>query len=450
MSSSRRPQSVSVRLLAGVILAGTLSVLDSTIVVPLLGAIGSEFGGGTAVSWLVAAYLLASTVTIPLWGRWMDLRGERAPMWAALACFAAGTVISATAPSLGVLILGRVVQGLGAGGVVPLGQAILAARCGSEERARLQVYYNVAYGMAAGLGPLVGGALLHVSWRWAFWLILPFIAAVAWLLAGEMRHEPHGGAVRPFDAVGSAILTVGLTVLLVGIERTWPAWIVSGAMLVAAFLVWSRRHRDGLIPTAILSSRTIMSCAFLGLLIGFVQFAFLTYLPLLSQRLNPDLNSGLVVIPLTVLWMTLGAFTSVLALRTGTRVLALVAVALGVAAGVVVALWFALGVLFVASALVGISAGLVLLPALLLAQHAAPNADVGAATSTFVLLRNFGGAMGVVAAAVVLQDHGVGPTMWMLAAVASLGLVPVALMPGLAGERLIRDAKDVEHAHAHV
>jgi len=159
----RRPSGVSVRLLVGVVLAGTLSVLDSTIVVPLLSSIGEDLGGGSEVSWLVAGYLLASTVSIPLWGRWMDLRGERTAMWAAVSVFLLGTIVSAMAPSLGILILGRVIQGLGAGGVVPLGQAVLAARCSSGERARLQLYYNIAYGLAAGLGPLIGGALVSVS-----------------------------------------------------------------------------------------------------------------------------------------------------------------------------------------------------------------------------------------------------------------------------------------------
>ncbi|MFM9050336.1 MAG: MFS transporter, partial [Actinomycetota bacterium] len=122
------------RVLIGVILTGTLSVLDSTLVVPLLTTIGADFGGGSEVSWLVAGYLLTSTVTIPLWGRWLDLRGERDVMWAALAVFLAGTVVSLSAPSLEILIVGRLIQGVGVGGLVPVGQAILAGRCTSPER----------------------------------------------------------------------------------------------------------------------------------------------------------------------------------------------------------------------------------------------------------------------------------------------------------------------------
>jgi MFS family permease len=440
--SGRLPINVSLRLLVGVILAGTLSVLDSTIVVPLLGTIAEEFSAGSRVSWLVAAYLLASTVTIPLWGRWMDLRGERTPMWIAVWLFLLGTIVCALAPGLDVLILGRVLQGIGAGGIVPLGQAVLAGRCSSEERAHLQMYYNVAYGTAAGLGPLVGGALLDVSWRWAFWLIVPFVIAVAISLVGELSDEPKSSTHRPFDKLGSALITVGLTAMLLGIERSWWWLLLAGSLVVVWFVMRSLRIRTGLVPRGLLTSAPVMACSFLGLLIGFVQFAFLTYLPLLSQRLDPDLNSGLVVVPLTVLWMTLGAVTGVLAIKLGSKTLVGAAIVCGVLAGIVVAVWFTLPALIVASVLVGACAGLALIPALLLAQHSAPSEDIGAATSTLVLLRNFGGALGVAVTARVFADFGLTATMVMLTAVAAAALVPFAMMPGASKERSMRMVRD--------
>ena len=442
----RRPSGVSVRLLVGVVLAGTLSVLDSTIVVPLLSSIGEDLGGGSEVSWLVAGYLLASTVSIPLWGRWMDLRGERTAMWAAVSVFLLGTIVSAMAPSLGILILGRVIQGLGAGGVVPLGQAVLAARCSSSERARLQLYYNIAYGLAAGLGPLIGGALVSVSWRWAFWLIVPFTVAVMVTLWGQLKSTPIAGERKPFDGLGSAILTVGLTALLLGIERTtW--WVAVVGVLALVMFVVRSRHRDGsLIPSSILTSRVVLACGLAGLVIGFVQFSFLTYLPLLAQKLDASMNSGLVVIPLTVLWMTLGAVAGRIALRTGSKPLVLISMVLAVAAGATVALWGALPSLFIAATLVGAAAGLALLPALLLAQAASPKADIGAATSMVVLMRNFGGAVGVAVTALALAHSSVSFTMWMLAAVALLGIVPALMMPGAGAERIIHAGKDGAHA----
>lgn len=442
MAGPRIPASVGPRVLVGVILTGTLSVLDSTLVVPLLTTIGAEFGGGSTVSWLVAGYLLTSTVTIPLWGRWLDLRGERDVMWAALAVFLVGTVVSMTAPSLEILILGRLIQGVGAGGLVPVGQAVLAGRCTSAERARMQIYYNVAYGVAAGLGPLIGGALVAVSWRWAFALIIPVIVLAGALLFGKLHEKPREAETRHFDGVGSALMISGLTLLLLGIERGWWWALVAGVILTAALVWHALRRKQGLIPASLLKSKTIVAAVLVALLIGFVQFAMLTYLPLLSKETAPDINSGIVVIPLTVLWMTLGAFTGILSLRVGTKPLALLSVVLAAVAAGAVVVSNSYPSLLVASVCIGAAAGLVLIPVLLLCQHAAPHEDVGAATSFMVLMRNFGGAAGAAVTAVLLADSGISLAFGALVAVALLALVPALLLPSPRDERQLLAARD--------
>ncbi|MFM7212545.1 MAG: MFS transporter [Actinomycetota bacterium] len=444
--AGRIPESVGPRVLIGVILTGTLSVLDSTLVVPLLTTIGADFGGGSEVSWLVAGYLLTSTVTIPLWGRWLDLRGERDVMWAALAVFLAGTVVSMVAPSLELLIVGRLIQGVGVGGLVPVGQAILAGRCTSAERARMQIYYNVAYGIAAGLGPLIGGALIAVSWRWAFALIIPVILLAGVLLFGKLHEKPREAETRRFDGVGSALMISGLTLLLLGIERGWWWALILGVILTAALVWHALRRKQGLIPATLLKSRIIVATVLVALLIGFVQFSMLTYLPLLSQQSAPNIHSGLVVVPLTVLWMTLGAFTGILALRVGTRLLALAALVLAALSAGAILVSTAYPSLLVSSLFIGAAAGLILIPALLLCQHAAPHEDVGAATSFMVLMRNFGGAAGAAITAVLLVDFSVRTAFGALAIVALLALLPAFLLPSHGTERqllAVRDAKGV-------
>ncbi|MFM8883250.1 MAG: MFS transporter [Solirubrobacterales bacterium] len=438
----RIPESVGARVLVGVILTGTLSVLDSTLVVPLLTSIGRSFGAGSEVSWLVAGYLLTSTVTIPLWGRWLDLRGERSSMWVSLGVFLAGTIVSMTAPSLEVLILGRLIQGVGAGGVVPVGQAIIAARCTSEERARLQVYYNVAYGVAAGLGPLLGGILVQASWRWAFAAVIPVILLAGALLWGRLTSRPREAEVRRFDSLGSVLMTAGLTLLLLGIERGWWWALAAGIILVVAFVMHALRRRDGLVPASLLRSRTIVATVIVALIVGLVQFSMLTYLPFLSQRVAPSLNSGIVVIPLTVLWMTLGAFTGVLAMRVGTRLLAVLSMLFAAAAAAAVVASTVYASLILASVLVGTAAGLILIPALLLCQHAAPHEDVGAATSFMVLMRNFGGAAGAALTAVLLADEGIRVAFGTLAVIALLALLPALLLPSPSGERRLLKVRD--------
>lgn len=441
------PEKVGARLLAGVVLAGTLAVLDSTIVVPLLTAIGTDLGAGTDVSWLVSAYLLASTVTIPVWGRLLDLHGERAAMRWSLLLFVVGTAVACAAPDLGLLIGARVVQGVGAGGLVPLGQAILVSRCTAEERARVQVYYNVAYGLAAGLGPLVGGFVVGISWRWAFVVILPFGAAVAVLLRGQLhRHPTAGGLLPPFDVRGSVLITAGLVGILLAVERTlwWPAAL--GFVLLAGFAVNVRRHPRGLIPKRVLGDRIIQAGAMVALLIGFVQFAYLTYLPALSLQKAPELNSGLVVLPLTVLWLVLGTVSGMAALRRGTRPLLLVSAVAATLAGLLVAASPALPALFGAAALVGTAAGLSLIPTLLMAQHRSRPEDMGATTSTMVLFRNFGGSLGVAAAGVLLAEDGRTATFLILAAVAAAMVLPTLTLPD--GRTEARMREEVEHGGA--
>lgn len=434
--------SVSRGLLTGIVLAGSLSVLDSTIVVPLLKTIGDEFGGGSEVAWLVSAYLLSSTLTIPVWGRWLDLRGERAPMWAALGLFTTGTALASVAPGLAALVACRVIQGIGAGGLVPLGEAVIASRCRPEERARLQAQYNVAYGLAAAGGPLIGGALIDVSWRWAFLFILPFCGAVALAFRGQLGSkcaQPATPASRPpLDYWGSGLVTIGLFALLLGVERLLWWLFGAGVALIALFVRRTRTHPHNLVPRSVITNRVVLGCTLTALVIGFAQYSYLTYLPDLAQDLAPDMNSGLVVVPLTVLWLTMGSVSAVLALRVGTRVVVLAALLAATAAGVVLLMSVSVPSLFGAATLVGVAASLGVLPALLLAQLSAHPSDLGATTSLLVLLRNFGGALGVSAILAVNEDWGLMPSIWVLVIVAAAGVLPASLIPNRRAEGRLR------------
>jgi MFS family permease len=230
-------------------------------------------------------------------------------------------------------------------------------------------------------------------------------------------------------------MTSGLTLLLLGIERSWWAALVAGILALVAFVWHALRRRDGLVPAVLLRSRTIVAASSVALIIGFVQFAMLTFLPLLAQDAAPGLNSGIVVVPLTLLWLLLGAFTGTLALRTGTKPLALLSAVLAIGASVTVVLSASYPSLLLSSVLVGASAGLILIPALLLIQHAAPRDDVGAATSFMILMRNFGGAAGAAVVAVLLQDGGVTLAFGVLAVVAAAAILPALLLPSREGER---------------
>src|SRR3954471_13374493 len=164
---------------SGLLLAMLLASLDQTIVSTALPTIVGELGGIDRLSWVVTAYLLAATVTIPLWGRMSDLYGRKRLFKAAIAVFLAGSALSGAAQSLTELIAFRAFQGLGAGGLMTLAMAIVADIISPRERGRYQGYIQMVFVLASVAGPLLGGVFVdHLSWRWVFYVNLP-IGAVA-------------------------------------------------------------------------------------------------------------------------------------------------------------------------------------------------------------------------------------------------------------------------------
>lgn len=458
---------VSPRLVAGAVLSGTISVLDLTIVVPILTQIGADLGGGTAIAWLIAAYLVASTVTIPIWGRIMDVRGELVSMYASLAIFTIGTVIAVFAPNLWVLIFARVIQGIGVGGIVPIGQAVLASRCTKEQRAKMQIYYQVAYGIAALFGPLIGAALANTSWRWAFILVLPFCVVTAALFIGLLHSKPVDAEIKPFDTKGSVLLTISLVAILIGVERlssgSWWIPVIAFAIGVVLLPVLTRHllsADDRVIPRGLLRNKTIVIASSIMLLVGFGQFAFLTYLPALAQGFNPDLNSGLSVVPLMLPYVLLGAASGFLALRFGSRGLAYAAGIGTIIASALVALSSTIPILFVGAFIMGIALAVTMIPMLLLCQHVAAAEVVGSATSLPVLTRNFGGALGAAVIAVCADaftpaggavTDGLTLAFWVVVAIGVVVVITAFALPNRKLEQALINAREREkQVHSHL
>src|SRR3954467_9904129 len=198
---------------SGLLLAMLLASLDQTIVSTALPTIVGDLGGIDRLAWVVTAYMLAATVTIPLWGRLSDLYGRKRLFQAAIAVFLAGSALSGAAQSLGELIAFRAVQGLGAGGLMTLAMAVVADIISPRERGRYQGYIQMVFVLASVAGPLLGGLFAdHLSWRWVFYVNLPVgAAAVAFvsyaLDAPTQSDRPH------VDYTGAALLAAALASL---------------------------------------------------------------------------------------------------------------------------------------------------------------------------------------------------------------------------------------------
>src|SRR3954462_8804690 len=199
---------------AGLLLAMLLASLDQTIVSTALPTIVGELGGIDRLSWVVTAYMLAATVTIPLWGRVSDLYGRKRLFQAAIAVFLAGSALSGAAQSLGELIAFRALQGLGAGGLMTLAMAIVADIVAPRERGRYQGYIQMVFVLASVAGPLLGGIFAdHLSWRWVFYVNLPIGAVALAVIATSLRLPPTKARAR-IDYLGAGLLGAAVTCIL--------------------------------------------------------------------------------------------------------------------------------------------------------------------------------------------------------------------------------------------
>src|SRR3954464_5984877 len=182
---------------SGLLLAMLLASLDQTIVSTALPTIVGELGGIDQLSWVVTAYLLAATVTIPLWGRVSDLYGRKRLFQAAILVFLLGAALSGAAQSLGELIAFRALQGLGAGGLMTLAMAIVADIVSPRERGRYQGYIQMVFVFASVAGPLLGGVFVdHLSWRWVFYVNLPIGAVALTVVTTTLQRTPARGRPR--------------------------------------------------------------------------------------------------------------------------------------------------------------------------------------------------------------------------------------------------------------
>ncbi|HXJ65693.1 MAG TPA: MFS transporter, partial [Actinomycetota bacterium] len=203
----------------GVMLGLFLAALDQTIVATALPSIVKDLHGAQHLSWVVTAYLLTSTVTVPLYGKLSDLIGRRTLFIFAISVFLVGSALSGLSQNMGQLILFRGIQGLGAGGIIPLALIVIGDLFSPRERGRYQGFTGAMFGLSSVIGPLLGGFLTdHVSWRWIFYVNIP-IGAVALFVIVTTMHLPFTRREHKIDYLGAALLTGAVVCLL--LVATW-------------------------------------------------------------------------------------------------------------------------------------------------------------------------------------------------------------------------------------
>jgi EmrB/QacA subfamily drug resistance transporter len=404
--SSRRRQAVTV----GVMLGSFLAALEATVVGTAMPTVIASLGGLDLYSWVFSAYLLTSTVTVPVWGRLSDLYGRRPLYFASVIFFLAGSALSGVSGSITQLIIFRAVQGLGAGGLVPLGMTIIGDIYTLRERARVQGLFSGVWGVASILGPLAGGFITdHFSWRWVFYINIPFGLAAA-SVVGLALVEPKRATRPSVDYAGAAYLTLAITLLLlVLVESSRINLLLSPFMLVAIvcivllsalFVQAERRAKDPMIPFSLFRTRVVSVGSITAFLVGTAMFGAISFIPLFVQGTleGTATEAGSVLTPLLLGWVVLAIIGGRLMLKIGYRPTVLAGLVLLLMSFVILSRmnpgtprWWLLADM----GLMGAGMGLVMLALLIATQSSVARSQLGIATSLNQFARSIGGAVGV-------------------------------------------------------
>jgi EmrB/QacA subfamily drug resistance transporter len=410
----------------GLMLGMFLSAVNQTIVATALPTIGRDLGNVESLSWVIISYLLASTLVSPLYGKLSDIYGRRSTMLVALGLFIAGSVVSAAAPNIGILIAGRTLQGIGGGGIVPLTQTTIADMVTPRERGRYQAYIGTSWIVAGLTGPALGGAIAeHLHWSVIFWLNVPLGIFAALLAYHAMKRLPRHQWPHQLDIVGAALMIAAATTLLLALtsggtrvpwlSSTIFALVATSLGLSAAFVWWLRRAPEPFLPLTVLGNPvmragTAATSWMLGAILGLT-----VYMPLyfqLAHRLSAT-QAGLALIPIVVM-TTPGSMLSGRSMMylNHYKVTAIGGAIIAIASLTVLAIWPAMPLygVIVALTLIGFGAGTVYPVATVSIQNAVPAHQVGTATGAMNFFRALASTLAVaIMGAILLSALGAAP-----------------------------------------
>jgi EmrB/QacA subfamily drug resistance transporter len=460
---SRASSSRAIAIVLFLSLGGlSFSVLQS-LVAPALGTIGGDLGVSTGdASWVLTAYLLSAAVLTPILGRLGDMIGKRRVIIVVLALLLAGTVLAALAPNLGVLIVGRVLQGA-AGAVLPLSIGIVRDEL-PKERVSLTIgVLSAIFGIGAGIGIVAAGPIVEsLSWHWLFWFPA---ALVAIALLGAIFGIPESPVRTPgrLDLVGTGILSIGLVALLLAISegQNW-GWgdgrtiglMTLGAVAIAVFVLVELRVNDPLIDVRLFRHRGVWTAHIVALAFGFAMFGTFILVPTILQ-LPTALGygfgasvseAGLLLLPTVAAMVVSGVVAGILIRRIGAKIPMIIGGVAVTIAFVIPALGHAeVWQIVVSGVLTGVGMGMAMAAMSNAIVQAVPATQTGEAISANTVLRTIGSSIGTAVIAALLSSHVSeqgAPTdeaftigFWVSAGVGVLAVLAALVAPGLRARR---------------
>ncbi|MGH3197936.1 MAG: MFS transporter [Streptosporangiaceae bacterium] len=397
-------------IIGALLLGMLLAALDQTIVATALPTIAGDLHGLSDLSWIVTAYILASTASTPLWGKLGDLYGRKIFFQAAIVIFLIGSVLSGLSSSILMLIAFRAIQGIGGGGLMIGAQAIVGDVVSPRDRGKYQGMFGAVFGVTSVIGPLIGGFFVqNLSWRWVFYVNLPFgavaLVVTAIVLPGTLARVAH-----VIDYLGTILLAAAATslVLLTTLGGTTYRWAspqiivmaVAGVVFIVAFVLVERRAAEPVLPLRLFANRVFSVSSAVGFVVGFAMFGAITYLPQYMQvvRGASPIDSGLELLPLMAGLLLTSTLSGIAISRWGRyKIFPIVGTALmtvgmyllsllGVATGTLASSVY----MFV----LGVGIGAVMQVLVIAVQNVVPYSDLGVATSGATFFRSIGGSFG--------------------------------------------------------
>jgi EmrB/QacA subfamily drug resistance transporter len=396
---------------ASVILALFLAAIELTVVGTAMPTIISQLGGFAAYSWVFSVYALTSTMMTPIFGKLSDQFGRKPVFLVGMGIFLVGSALSGLAQTMSQLILFRAIQGLGAGALIPLSFTIVGDIYTVQERTRIQGLFSSTWAISSLLGPLVGGFLVEKqSWRWVFYINIPFGLLAMGLLWASLREPARDKGRAQIDVLGAGLLSISIIALLIAIlegGRQWawlslPTFALLGTSLVTFILLLrvERRVPEPILALDLFKDRMVQVSATHGFLAGLALFGSTSFIPLFAQGVlgTSATVAGATLAPQIIGWTLASTFGAPFILRLGYRTVSIVGMVVMVFGAAILALlgpaltqWtLALSMVFFGGGM-----GLTLTTMIIAVQNRVTRTEMGSATSMMTFMRTIGGAIGV-------------------------------------------------------
>lgn len=396
---------------SGLMLGMLLAALDQTIVATALPTIVGDLGGLNHLSWVVTAYLLASTSSTPLYGKLGDLFGRKIVFQTAILIFLVGSMLSGRSHTMSELIAFRAIQGLGAGGIMSLSMAITGDILSPRERGKYQAYGMSVFSLASVAGPALGGLFTqHLSWRWCFYVNIP-LGIIALVVTTTVLRLPFRRVPHKIDFLGAGLLVAGVTSILLGTvwggrQYAWTSThtvgaFAGGVVLLLLFAAQEQRAVEPILPLRLFKNSVFRTTSAAGFLCGMALFGTTVYLPLFLQLVTGagPTQSGLLLVPQMIGMMGGGILVGRAVTRTGKYKIYPVVGSLILPTGIFLLSRMTTTTPHLMSSLfmliTGTGMGMVMPVTLTAVQNAVPQTDLGVATSSSIFFRSMGASFGV-------------------------------------------------------